>query len=104
MMFCPKCGSLLVPKKNKKVLACSCGYTNKDKENIKLSEEIKNEDEIAVIDQHDDLKALPLTDAECPKCKNGKARFWTTQTRAADEAETKFLRCEKCSHVWREYD
>lgn len=103
MMFCPKCGSLLIPKKNKSVLACSCGYTNKEKVNIKLSEEIEKKGKIEVMDEKDDLKTLPITDAECPKCKHGKARFWTTQTRSADEAETKFMRCEKCGHVWRDY-
>ncbi|PJB94591.1 transcription factor S, partial [Candidatus Pacearchaeota archaeon CG_4_9_14_0_8_um_filter_35_24] len=24
-------------------------------------------------------------------------------TRAADESETKFYRCTKCDHTWREY-
>lgn len=103
-MFCPKCGSLLMPKKNKKVLVCSCGYIDKEKANIKLSEKIKEKEKIEVMDENDDLKILPMIDAECPKCKHGKARFWTTQTRAADEAETKFQRCEKCGHVWRDYD
>ncbi len=101
-MFCPKCGSLLMPKKNKKVLACSCGYTNKEKVNIKLSEKIEKKDKIEVIDEKTDLKSLPQTDVECPKCHHEKARFWTSQTRAADEAETRFFRCEKCSHVWRD--
>ncbi|MBI2108536.1 transcription factor S, partial [Candidatus Woesearchaeota archaeon] len=32
------------------------------------------------------------------------AYFWLVQTRAGDEPETKFLRCEKCSHTWRDYD
>ncbi|PIO07920.1 transcription factor S, partial [Candidatus Pacearchaeota archaeon CG10_big_fil_rev_8_21_14_0_10_35_219] len=31
------------------------------------------------------------------------AYFWTMQTRAADESETKFYRCTKCDHTWREY-
>ena len=41
---------------------------------------------------------------ECPKCRHKKAYYWTVQTRAGDEAETKFLKCEKCSHTWRDYD
>lgn len=103
MMFCPKCGALLMPKKNKNILTCSCGYANKEKVSIKLSEEIEQKNKIEVMDQNDDLKTLPLTDSECPKCGHEKARFWTTQTRSADEAETKFLRCEKCGNVWRDY-
>ncbi|MEK6946569.1 MAG: transcription factor S, partial [Nanoarchaeota archaeon] len=32
------------------------------------------------------------------------AYFWLVQTRAGDEPETKFLKCEKCGHTWRDYD
>jgi len=39
----------------------------------------------------------------CPKCGNDEAFFWTAQMRAADEAETRFFRCTKCKHTWREY-
>ena len=40
-MFCPKCGSILLPKKegNKKILACSCGFKNKDTSNSMIKEE-----------------------------------------------------------------
>jgi DNA-directed RNA polymerase subunit M len=31
------------------------------------------------------------------------AYFWTQQTRGADEPETRFFKCTKCSHTWREY-
>ena len=46
---------------------------------------------------------MPLTDEECPKCKHGKAYYWLVQTRAGDEPETRFFRCEKCKHTWRDY-
>ena len=42
--------------------------------------------------------------AECPKCGHRTAYFWLVQTRAGDEPETKFLRCEKCGHTWRDYN
>ena len=38
-----------------------------------------------------------------PKCDHKEAWFWTSQTRAGDEAETKFFKCTKCRHTWREY-
>ena len=41
---------------------------------------------------------------KCKKCNNTKCYFWTVQTRAGDEAETKFFKCTKCGHTWREYD
>jgi DNA-directed RNA polymerase subunit M len=102
MIFCPKCGSLLVPKNNKKALACSCGYTNKEDVNIKLSEQMEAKTKIEVVNEKDDLKTLPTTDVDCPSCKHEKAWFWTQQTRAADEAETRFFRCQKCNHIWRD--
>jgi transcription factor S len=104
MMFCPKCGSLLKPKadKKKKVLACSCGYTSKDIDSATIKEKVTKEDkEVSVVEEKDDN--LPLTDAECPECGNTKARYWLQQTRAGDEPETKFLKCTKCKHVWRDY-
>ena len=104
-MFCPKCGSLLKIKKekNKKYYACSCGYTNRDLDKAQLKEEIKDEKRtVEVVD--DDEEPLPLTEAECPKCEHGKAYYWLVQTRAGDESDTKFFKCEKCKHTWRDND
>ena len=50
------------------------------------------------------LKTLPSTKAECNKCGGLKAYYWFVQTRAGDEAETKFFECVKCHHRWRSYD
>jgi DNA-directed RNA polymerase subunit M len=105
-MFCPKCGAILIPKKdnNKKILACSCGYKSKDVSQAKIKEVIKKDDkEIEVVDR-DEMETLPLTDVECPKCGNKKAYYWLVQTRASDEAETKFLKCAKCKYTWRDYN
>ena len=80
-MFCPKCGSILVPKKdaNKKWLSCSCGYKSNDMEQAKIKETVqKPEKEVEVVDPKD-FKAMPLLDAHCEKCGNGKAFFWTLQ-------------------------
>jgi transcription factor S len=106
MMFCPKCGSLLRPKadKKKKVMACTCGYTSKDVESAKITEASDGKDhkKIVVVEEKDD--SLPVTNAECKECGNTKAYYWLQQTRAGDEPETKFLKCTKCKHVWRDYD
>ncbi|MDK2849699.1 MAG: transcription factor [Candidatus Woesearchaeota archaeon] len=105
--FCKKCGGLLIPKTvgNKKKLVClKCGYEeplDKNK-NAKISESIKQQKEIEIIEKSND-ENLPVTDVECPKCGNNKAYFWLLQTRSADEAETKFFKCTKCGHVWRDY-
>lgn len=103
-LFCPKCGSLLIPKKedNKKVMTCSCGYKATDVEITKLKEVVEKEDDVEVIEE-DKNETLPLVEAVCPKCNHDKAYFWMVQTRASDEPETKFFRCEKCKHTWRDY-
>jgi DNA-directed RNA polymerase subunit M len=107
MEFCPKCKSMMVPTKKDKslVLVCvSCGKVGSTQEDAKIKEVIDNKNnKIDLVDSAKDGESLPETDAECPKCKHKKARYWTVQTRAGDEPETKFLRCEKCKHTWRDY-
>lgn len=96
MMFCPKCGSLMISN------SCKCGYTSKSS-NVELKEEVKvKTDKVDIIDGQEDAM-LPETETECPKCKHTKAVFWMVQTRAGDEPETKFLKCKKCGYTWRDY-
>lgn len=106
-MFCPKCGSLMVPKtdKGKKIMLCpKCKATDKEAAKNRIVESIESkEKEIEVVEKNDALETLPKIDIECPKCSNKKARFWTVQTRASDEPETKFFKCTKCMHTWRDY-
>ena len=106
IQFCPKCKSILIPKKeeDKVVMHCSCGYTSKSsggsiKEEKKVGEE---KAEVEVVDK--DYETLPVTKEKCDTCGNDKAYYWLVQTRSADEAATKFLRCTKCKHTWRDYD
>lgn len=84
----------------KRVLSCSCGYTQGG--SISLKEKKKEpEKELAVVEEAENVNVI--IDAECPKCKNGKAEYWEVQTRAADEPPTRFHKCIKCKHTWREY-
>ncbi|MEK6936986.1 MAG: transcription factor S [Nanoarchaeota archaeon] len=105
MMFCEKCGKLLVPKKDgKKVdISCKCGFIPKKKPDLLLKEQVKldKKDEIEIIDKR--VEILPKTNEECPKCKHKEAYYWLVQTRAADEAATRFFKCVKCMHTWRAY-
>ena len=106
MKFCPKDGSLLIPKKEKgkTYLVCpKCGYKEEVKE-YKTSEKVKKKEEvgkgIAV-----EMKILPKArGVSCPKCGSEEVVYWTMQTRASDEAETVFYRCLKCGYTWREYE
>jgi len=101
MEFCPKCGCVIV-EKNKNFKCPRCGYKPKSKIKIESSEKIEVKPEIGVITS-DDTDVFPVISAVCPKCNYNEAYFWTSQTRAGDEAETRFFRCTKCKHTWREY-
>ena len=102
MEFCPKCGCVLV-EKTKGNFACQrCNYKSKNKIKIESSEKIEIKPEIGVI-KNKDIDIYPVINAICSKCNNKEAWFWTSQTRSGDEAETRFLRCTKCKHTWREY-
>jgi DNA-directed RNA polymerase subunit M len=103
MLFCPKCGSILRPGKHKGELeCCGCKFKVTPKEQTKVVTEVnKPSRRIEVIEREPEM--LPKTKEECPKCKHNEAFYWLKQTRGADEAETKFLKCVKCGHTWRDY-
>jgi len=100
MMFCPKCGSILMPNQGK--LTCPrCNYKTTEKQDTVMREKIESQKAVDIIEK--EIETLPLTDAECSKCGHKKAYFWEVQTRAADEPATKFFKCQKCKHIWRDY-
>ena len=105
--FCPKCGAILKPNKKEDgtvVQACSCGYEKKAGSTASVKDEKKakkEEAEVGVVDS--EMETLPKTKEECPECGNNEAYYWLIQTRAGDESETKFLKCTKCKHTWRDY-
>jgi DNA-directed RNA polymerase subunit M len=101
MEFCPRCGAILVQKRKND--GCPrCNYSAKGRVKLKTSEKIDVKREIPVISEKD-IEVHPIVAETCKKCKNEKAYFWTVQTRAGDEAETKFFKCTKCGHTWRDY-
>ena len=111
MQFCPKCKRIMVPTRENGKLAftCtnkSCGHVlkkvSKESTTITSKNEQKNDVEVAVVDEKAETR--PIVSAECRACSNDQAYFWTRQTRAGDEAETRFFRCTRCAKTWREYD
>ncbi len=101
MEFCPKCGAILIQKR--KNYGCPrCGYVSKEKAKIVSSEKMKSNPELGVVSEKDS-QILPVVEVTCKKCGHGKAYFWTMQTRASDESETKFYKCTKCGITWRDY-
>ena len=113
MQFCPKCKGLMEPqkKKGRVVLVCrKCGKTKRldDENNLKLKnktpEKEPMETDVVVLDKKNDIKALPKTRIQCRECENDEAYWWLQQTRSVDEAPTRFFKCTKCGHTWRQYD
>ena len=104
MEFCPRCGAVLVQKR--KNYGCPrCNYFSKEKTKIISSEKISIKEEVEVLSGKDtQAQVFPIVGEKCKKCKNDKAYFWTVQTRAGDEAETRFFECTKCKHRWRAYN
>ncbi|MEK6918029.1 MAG: transcription factor S [Nanoarchaeota archaeon] len=101
MEFCPRCGAVLIQKRKND--GCPrCNYSAKGKVKLKTSEKIGSKKEIPVITEKEQ-NAYPVITETCKKCGNDKVYFWTVQTRAGDEAETKFFKCTKCEHTWRDY-
>jgi transcription factor S len=100
-LFCQKCGTMMLPE-GKKLKCSSCGYSPRGKpDNVVLKEKIalSKEQEIEVQDKK--VETLPKIKEDCPKCNGKFAYYWTLQTRSADESETRFFECVKCSHRWR---
>jgi DNA-directed RNA polymerase subunit M len=101
MEFCPKCGSMIIVKDGRAACA-KCSYKPKGKVKIQASEKIDKSTTVAVINEKE-LSTNPVVQMKCPQCANKECYFWTLQTRAADESETKFYKCVKCEHTWRVY-
>jgi len=101
MEFCPKCGSVLVEKR--KNFGClKCSYVAKGKIKIESTEEMNELKKVPIVKEKE-TNVMPIVSAVCSKCGNKEAFFWTSQTRSGDEAETRFFKCTKCKHLWREY-
>lgn len=112
MQFCPRCGSLMrvVRVNEKRVLKCpKCGYEieNVSSTGLTYREDIKHspKEKIIFVESTANEEALPrIKDVICPKCGNDEAMWWVLQTRRADEPPTRFYKCTRCGHVWREYE
>lgn len=104
-MFCPSCKALLRPVDN--ALKCPrCEYTQEIVRKGKAPAEKKRTlaEDLADVPVFSDLDTMPIDEhIMCPKCQNQGAYWHLRQTRSADEATTRFYRCTKCKHSWREY-
>ena len=104
-MFCP-CGKLLKPaqEEGKKILACQCGDFKKDLTGGVISQKVEEKKKIEIIEKVETLPKQAVHVESCPnKANECEAYYWTQQTRASDEPETRFFKCVKCEYSWREY-
>ncbi len=102
MQFC-SCGSMMMPAGNGMFKCRSCGKTAKSdskSQYLKIKSVNKKQETLVLETQS---THLPEGDFECPKCGHGKALWFVQQTRSSDEPPTRFFRCTKCNHTWREY-
>ena len=103
IMFCPNCKSLLRPEGEN--LKCSrCEFERPIDETVESTTKTELEEDLKDVPVFSDLDTMPVDDTVfCPKCENKGAYWHLRQTRSADEATTRFYRCTKCKHTWREY-
>ncbi len=108
--FCEKCGSLLVPQKNKdgKILLFCKKCRTESKESFKESSyQVKSKikhtekDKLTVIEEDFDVR--PKTRIACKRCDNFEAVYWEAEDRKKEEWETTtYYKCTKCGWVWSE--
>ncbi len=87
----------------KKSYVCSkCGYSEQSSVKIVEAAEGTTSEAMKTIDTAD-MAGVSTVDEQCPKCGYGKATWFMQQTRGGDEPTTRFYRCVRCRHTWREY-
>ncbi len=111
--FCPKCGRIMYPERGEgrlKFVCRFCGTTleaGEGEEAYRINVRVRHSptEKIAVIREGEQASGLQVVkgSVSCPKCGNDEAYFWMMQTRSADEPMTRFYRCTRCRHTWREY-
>jgi len=110
MQFCPKCGTMMVPKHEggKTVLICpKCGFKSEPQGNVRLSKRVihRESERMYILDTEDLFKGVPkIKGVKCPNCGHDEAYYTIIQTRRADEPPTRIYKCVRCGRVWREYE
>ena len=109
MEFCPTCKCILLEDRKRNIYFCKkCGFEKAagKRGGQRFVENLERPKETIIVKDGGEAggEPLPVTKAECKKCGNTRAFYWMMQTRSADEPSTRFYRCTKCSHTWREYE
>ncbi|KAF7816672.1 DNA-directed RNA polymerase I subunit RPA12-like [Senna tora] len=106
-LFCNLCGTMLTVPSPKYAQCPLC----KTKKNIKdicgkeISYTISAEDirrELGIVIMEEQKVQLSKVNKKCEKCGHDEATFYTRQMRSADEGQTTFYTCTRCSHQFQE--
>lgn len=109
MKFCDKCGNLMIAERKGgrlRFICRKCGHTSRGGRitSTKISEKLGvGEEKIPVLTEKDAFEQYPKTRIICPECENNEAYWFMQQTRSGDEPPTRFYKCTRCGHSWREY-
>ena len=90
-MFCKRCGSILVPEKDKMV--CGCGYSE-PLSRKEMKDPVERKEDLKVLE--DRTHPLATTEHTCPKCGFGKAWLINRGIWYTDEDECVEYKCGRC--------
>ena len=108
MLFCPTCSNLLLVRTGEtgtqQFYCQACPYVFDISKPYSTRLELQRKQVDDVLGGADAWKNVDSTDANCPKCENGRAYYMQIQIRSADEPSSIFYKCcrPECSHQWRE--
>jgi len=100
MLFCPRCGTLLLVENSVPVrFYCrTCSYIHTVTEKMR-SKQVGQKKKHSTIETRSDDKQKDSS-MVCPKCSNVGIFFDTAQARSADEGSTYYYECRECGYKW----
>ncbi|CAG9463166.1 unnamed protein product [Pedinophyceae sp. YPF-701] len=111
LMFCPACANMLALKKAAsrgtdealmRLYCGSCDYEYEMDRTISQDVPLEKKDVDDVLGSEEMWATAAKTQAMCPRCHHDEAYLKEFQTRSADEPTTRYHRCTKCHHAWKE--
>jgi DNA-directed RNA polymerase subunit M/transcription elongation factor TFIIS len=87
MKFCPLCFKLLLIESSThgyRLICKLCRYFYPLTKQQKIVIQYAKESKLEVVEQNQEIKELPITQAMCPSCGHTKAYYEQRQTRSAD--------------------
>jgi len=90
------------------MICSSCGARvakDEDRADDFVSTEEQSGEELIETEEGADFEGKPTADdVTCEECGHDVAWYTIKQTGSADEPPTRFFKCKKCGHRWREYN